>query len=105
MEKEDLEAPIRGHQPLSEEGEILFRKVDRYPWASDTEFQTGLHAILGSNPSPEERYRLTLRARCFYYSRYHFSGFSLALGLMRPQHLWRSFRLCQVSRMGSEAVH
>ena len=47
-----------------------FQRLDNYPWDSDTEFQSGLHAILGSDPSPEQADYLTLRAKCFYYSRY-----------------------------------
>lgn len=43
--------------------------VDRYPWDDDQEFQAGLRAILGTNSTPEQAAELTLRARCFYYSR------------------------------------
>ena len=48
----------------------VFRQLDDYPWESDGEFQSGLIAILGSNPSPEQAEYLTLRAKCFYYARY-----------------------------------
>ncbi|KAK7535645.1 hypothetical protein IWX49DRAFT_264204 [Phyllosticta citricarpa] len=44
-------------------------QVDGYPWDSDREFQGGLSAILGSNPSADQAIELTLRARCFYYTR------------------------------------
>jgi len=47
----------------------LFKQLDLYPWDSDKEFQGGLQAILGSNPSPSQSQELTLRARCFYYAR------------------------------------
>lgn len=47
----------------------LFHRLDSYPWATDTEFQHGLRAILGPDPSPVQAEQLTLRARCFYYSR------------------------------------
>lgn len=47
----------------------LFRQIDDYHWASDGEFQAGLHSILGSDPSPEQAAYLTLRARCFYFAR------------------------------------
>lgn len=50
--------------------EELFRKLDDYPWHADAEFQGGLRAILGPNPDPERAEQLTLRARCFYYSRH-----------------------------------
>ena len=50
----------------------LFRKLDDYPWDLDEEFQNGLRAILGPSPSPLQADQLTLRARCFYYSRYIF---------------------------------
>lgn len=43
--------------------------VDRYPWDDDQEFQAGLRAILGTNSTLEQAAELTLRARCFYYSR------------------------------------
>ncbi|MCJ1377198.1 hypothetical protein MMC17_000290 [Xylographa soralifera] len=49
----------------------LFHQLDIYPWASDEEFQSGLRAILGPHPKPEQAEQLTLRARCFYYSRKH----------------------------------
>ena len=47
----------------------LFHQLDIYPWASDAEFQSGLRAILGADPKPQQAEQLTLRARCFYYSR------------------------------------
>jgi len=50
--------------------EQLFQQLDSYPWDSDEEFQSGLHAILGPHPAPEQAEPLTLRARCFYYSRH-----------------------------------
>ncbi|MCJ1433854.1 hypothetical protein MMC27_003219 [Xylographa pallens] len=49
----------------------LFHQLDIYLWTSDEEFQSGLRAILGPNPKPEQAEQLTLRARCFYYSRKH----------------------------------
>ncbi|MCJ1285381.1 hypothetical protein MMC26_004721 [Xylographa opegraphella] len=49
----------------------LFHQLDTYQWASDEEFQSGLRAILGPDPKPEQAEQLTLRARCFYYSRKH----------------------------------
>lgn len=48
----------------------IFHQLEDYAWASDTEFQSGLQAILGTNPAPEQAEQLTLRARCFYLSRY-----------------------------------
>lgn len=53
----------------------VFEQLDTYPWKSDAEFQTGLRAILGSNPSQEQAGYLTLRAQCFYYSRYVASSY------------------------------
>lgn len=50
--------------------EASFQQLEDYPWGSDEEFQSGLQAILGSNPSPDQAEHLTLRARCFYFSRY-----------------------------------
>ncbi|KAF2156479.1 hypothetical protein K461DRAFT_291393 [Myriangium duriaei CBS 260.36] len=47
----------------------IFARVDSYDWDNDQEFQGGLQAILGSASSPEQVAHLTLRARCFYYSR------------------------------------
>ena len=47
----------------------VFQQLEQYPWASDLEFQGGLQAILGPNPAPEQAEQLTLRARCFYFSR------------------------------------
>ena len=61
----------------------LFQKLEDYPWDSDEEFQSGLRAILGPSPTPLQAEQLTLRARCFYYSRYicpvvylHLHGFT-----------------------------
>ena len=48
----------------------IFQDLTDYPWDSDPEFQSGLRAILGPDPSPSQAEHLTLRARCFYYSRY-----------------------------------
>lgn len=55
----------------SEEQDVIaFQQLEDYDWESDPEFQSGLQAILGSNPSPEQAEHLTLRARCFYLARY-----------------------------------
>jgi len=53
----------------STQDDELYRKLDAYPWDSDEEFQAGLRAILGPNPTPTQTEPLNLRARCFYYSR------------------------------------
>lgn len=47
-----------------------FQRLELYDWDSDPAFQSGLQAILGSNPSKETAEHLTLRARCFYYARF-----------------------------------
>ncbi|KAI9877752.1 MAG: hypothetical protein M1830_002917 [Pleopsidium flavum] len=47
----------------------IFEHLEAYSWSEDAEFQGGLTAILGPNPSPEQADELTLRARCFYYAR------------------------------------
>lgn len=51
--------------------DMLFQQLEAYTWSSDNEFQNGLQAILRSNPSSsqEQAELLTLRARCFYFSR------------------------------------
>ena len=46
-----------------------FQQLENYTWDSDSEFQSGLQAILGSNPSAEQAEYLTQRARCFYFAR------------------------------------
>lgn len=48
----------------------VYESLEKYNWDDDAEFQSGLSAILGSNASPEQASELTLRARCFYYTRY-----------------------------------
>ena len=53
-----------------EEDISVFQQLEDYAWDTDPEFQSGLQAILGSNPSAEQSEHLTLRARCFYFSRY-----------------------------------
>ncbi|KAI9815675.1 MAG: hypothetical protein M1827_002071 [Pycnora praestabilis] len=55
----------------SEHANTLFQRLEEYPWHQDAEFQGGLAAILGSNPSFQQAQELTLRARCFYFSRKH----------------------------------
>lgn len=52
--------------------DLLFQQLDAYDWSTDIEFQSGLRAILGSNPGCQDQDQaehLTLRARCFYFSR------------------------------------
>ena len=53
-----------------EQGLLRFQQLEDYAWDSDPEFQSGLQAILGPNPSAEQAEHLTLRARCFYFARY-----------------------------------
>ncbi|KAG7010184.1 hypothetical protein G7Y79_00001g004560 [Physcia stellaris] len=65
----------------------VFQQLDEYPWDSDKEFQSGLHAILGSGSSPDQAEYLTLRAKCFYYSRKTHVGIDFdAYRLWRSQH-------------------
>ncbi|KAF2204371.1 hypothetical protein GQ43DRAFT_348050, partial [Delitschia confertaspora ATCC 74209] len=47
----------------------VYEALENYNWEADIEFQSGLVAILGNNASPEQAAELTLRARCFFYSR------------------------------------
>lgn len=47
---------------------IAYEAIERYAWAQDVEFQTGLASILATSSGVEAE-DLTLRARCFYYSR------------------------------------
>ncbi|KAK0122365.1 hypothetical protein ONS95_010606 [Cadophora gregata] len=47
----------------------IYEHLENYPWDNDKEFQGGLTAILGPNPSPSQLEDLTLRAQCFYLSR------------------------------------
>ena len=49
---------------------LPFQQLEDYAWHLDSEFQSGLQAILGPNPSAEQAEHLTLRARCFYFARY-----------------------------------
>ena len=55
----------------------LFKKLEAYPWASDEEFQNGLHTILNANLDARQAQHLTLQARCFYYSRQAPSAFKV----------------------------
>ena len=63
---------LTSHQPDL----LQFQQLEDYAWESDVEFQSGLQAILGPDPSPEQAEHLTLRARCFYFARY---GYILAI--------------------------
>ncbi|KAI9784072.1 MAG: hypothetical protein M1816_001044 [Peltula sp. TS41687] len=60
---------ISGHPKSSSSSSSLFEQIESYAWSRDAEFQGGLTAILGTNASPERAAELTLRARCFFYSR------------------------------------
>ena len=53
-----------------EQNAMTFQQLEDYAWDSDSEFQSGLRAILGPNPSTDRAEHLTLRARCFYFARY-----------------------------------
>ena len=56
---------------FSSNPDSFFQQIDTYNWSTDSEFQSGLRAILGSSNSlpQEQAEQLTLRARCFYFSR------------------------------------
>ena len=55
---------------FQEQDVALYEQLEAYPWDSDPEFQSGLQAILGQDPSPDQAQHLILCARCFYFSRY-----------------------------------
>lgn len=57
----------------------LFEQVEQYDWDNDTEFQDGLRAILESSPSSEQAPELTLRARCFFFTRYDCEAVSIII--------------------------
>lgn len=46
----------------------IFRRLESYSFSADSEFQSGLSTILSTTPSQDAE-PLTLRARCFYFSR------------------------------------
>lgn len=54
----------------------IYAQVDAYPWDVDAEFQAGLRAILGPNANTGQAEHLTLRARCFYFSRQDYLTFA-----------------------------
>lgn len=54
---------------LDLERTYLYHQVDEYPWDTDREFQGGLQAILGSVQDPAQIDHLTLRAKCYYFTR------------------------------------
>ncbi|EPE36230.1 hypothetical protein GLAREA_05568 [Glarea lozoyensis ATCC 20868] len=59
-------------QKLSREDygdDTIYHQLETYDWEKDKEFQGGLSAILGPNPSPNQIQDLTIRAQCFYFSR------------------------------------
>ncbi|CAD0056781.1 unnamed protein product [Aureobasidium pullulans] len=55
-------------QPSSD-ATAVFQKLDDYGWDNDNEFQTALASILRSASTPEQTAHLTIRARCYYYTR------------------------------------
>lgn len=46
-----------------------FEAIQSYDWTGDREFQTGLQSILSNASSPEQVATLTIRAKCFFYSK------------------------------------
>ncbi|RPB15523.1 hypothetical protein P167DRAFT_603057 [Morchella conica CCBAS932] len=46
-----------------------FEAIQSYDWAADREFQAGLQSILSTASSPEQVATLTIRAKCFFYSK------------------------------------
>lgn len=55
-------------QPSSD-ATAVFQNLDDYDWDNDNEFQTALASILRSASTPEQTAHLTIRARCYYYTR------------------------------------
>ena len=55
-------------QPSSD-GTAVFQQLDNYDWDHDNDFQTALASILRSAKTPEQAAHLTIRARCYYYTR------------------------------------
>lgn len=55
----------------TQDAAAVYEQIEQYPWDTDSEFQSGLAAILGPDPSPEQEAKLSTRARCFYFSRYN----------------------------------
>ncbi|KAI4185481.1 MAG: hypothetical protein L6R41_004121 [Letrouitia leprolyta] len=48
----------------------IYRQLEFYPFTTDPEFQSGLSTIISSTPAQDPEL-LSLRARCFYFSRKH----------------------------------
>ncbi|KAL8944960.1 MAG: hypothetical protein Q9216_000121 [Gyalolechia sp. 2 TL-2023] len=46
----------------------IYRQLESYPFTTDPEFQSGLSTIISSTPTQDPEL-LSLRARCFYFSR------------------------------------
>ena len=61
--------PVQGAAAPADEASV-YTQLDEYNWDADTEFQNGLQGILGSTADLTRAEHLTLRARCFYWSRY-----------------------------------
>ncbi|KAL7268920.1 hypothetical protein RUND412_008434 [Rhizina undulata] len=56
--------------PVIESADIAgFEALQAYDWTEDREFQAGLQAILSSAPTPSQAAELTLRAKCFFFSK------------------------------------
>ncbi|KAK2624225.1 hypothetical protein QTJ16_006175 [Diplocarpon rosae] len=75
-----------------DDSQSIYKQLENYSWDSDREFQGGLSAILGPNPSPSQLQDLTLRAQCFYLSRkkgisIDFDGYKAYISLKEPAAL------------------
>ncbi|KAI9820923.1 MAG: hypothetical protein M1826_000798 [Phylliscum demangeonii] len=49
--------------------ERLYQQVEAFGWSEDRQFQAGLSKLLHDRSPAEQVDEVTLRARCFYYSR------------------------------------
>lgn len=55
--------------PLGRPFPPVFDAVDRYSYADDSEFQSGLQSILTPDVAPEQADELRMKAQCFYFER------------------------------------
>ncbi|KAL9029479.1 MAG: hypothetical protein Q9196_002279 [Gyalolechia fulgens] len=55
-------------EPSLTSSSSIYRQLESYPFSTDPEFQSGLSTIISTTPAQDPEL-LSLRARCFYFSR------------------------------------
>ncbi|KAL8990201.1 MAG: hypothetical protein Q9177_001090 [Variospora cf. flavescens] len=91
----------------SHSNDSIYQQLESHSFANDLEFQSGLSTILSSTSSFPDPELLTLRARCYYFSRkYHLPvDFNAYISWRSAQNLPPVTSNSPSSNIGTSAVH